>query len=221
MKKVLVSASLMCADMMNMGKSLAELEAVGTDYLHIDVMDGSFVPNFALGTDFCRALKANSKLPLDVHLMINDPLYKFDKFPCEEGDVIAVHYESCVDVHRILCAIREKGAKAFLAINPATPIEIIRECMPVLDGALIMTVNPGFAGQKIFPGAFDKVERTRKLLDTADHEIILEVDGNVSFANIPRLTEAGADMIVVGSSSLFSKEGTMAENMAKMQSLYR
>ena len=218
--KKMIAPSMMCVDFMEIGKCVRELEHCGADYLHIDIMDGSFVPNYTLGTDFIRALKKNSTLPLDIHLMIDRPEQKLDWFAFGEGDYVPIHAESTPHLQRALTAIRVRGAKPMVALNPGTPITAIEELLDVIDGVLIMTVNPGFAGQKLVPSTLSKITRMRKFLD--DHgypDIEIEVDGNVSFENAKKMTEAGADIFVAGTSSIYAKGGDMFENAQKLRDI--
>lgn len=202
----------MCADALNLGSTLKEFEKNGIEYLHIDIMDGAFVPNFTLGTDYCKILKNATSIPLDIHLMIEKPEERLDWFPIGEEDMVSVHAESTRHLQKVLKAIKDKGAKAYVALNPATPLCFLEEVLPDIDGVLVMTVNPGFAGQKLVPQTLDKIRRVRKMLDEAgktDAEI--EVDGNVSFENAEKMSAAGANIFVAGTSSVFKKGLTLDE----------
>lgn len=207
MKSVL-SASIMCADPLSMRAELDLLAASEVKYFHCDVMDGHFVPNLMLSTETIRAVKrAYPQKPLDIHLMVEAPERMLDWFPFGEGDVVSIHYESTRHVHRALSMVREKGASAALALNPATPLECVREVLADIDMLLLMTVNPGFAAQKMVASALDKIKRARAMLDSLGFcEMPIEVDGNCSLANIPRMESAGASVFVAGSSSVFSAE---------------
>lgn len=208
----------MCADALNLGSTLKEFEKNGIEYLHIDIMDGAFVPNFTLGTDYCKILKNATSIPLDIHLMIEKPEERLDWFPIGEGDMVSVHAESTRHLQKILKAIKDKGAKAYVALNPATPLCFLEEVLPDIDGVLVMTVNPGFAGQKLVPQTLDKIRRVRKMLDEAgktDAEI--EVDGNVSFENAEKMSAAGANIFVAGTSSVFKKELSLEEGIKMLR----
>lgn len=209
----LLSASLMCADLTKLGDSVRELENAGIDYLHIDIMDGSFVPNITLGFDFVNAVKAITDIPLDVHMMVNEPSRFIDRMNLDEHDYLCVHYESDIHIHRTLASIRDKGIKTGLAVNPQTPLDSFRHLTDYIDMALIMTVSPGFAGQKLFSGAEKKVSEARKLLNEwgASH-IPIEVDGNISPENGMKLSRCGADIFVLGTSSLFIKGKDMKQS---------
>lgn len=211
--KKLLSASVMCADLMNMEKSIRDLEKAGIDYLHIDLMDGSFVPNITLGFDFVNAVKKLTDIPLDIHMMVNDPARFLDLMNLGKDDYLCIHYEGDIHAQRTLAKIREKGCKSGLAINPQTPVNCYEHLLDYMDMALVMTVSPGFAGQKIFAGAEDKVRKTRKFLDEAGFENIpIEVDGNISPENGAKLSRCGAEIFVLGTSSLFIKGKDMTDS---------
>ncbi|MBQ6804143.1 MAG: ribulose-phosphate 3-epimerase [Clostridia bacterium] len=205
--KAMLSASIMCADPLNMQKELDFLETQGIDYFHCDVMDGKFVPNLMLSTNIIRAVKERYRTPLDIHLMVEDPERVLRWLPFGEGDLVSIHYESTKHVDRALQLIGEKGATAALALNPATPLQCTEYVLDRIGMLLVMTVNPGFAAQKMVPCALRKIEDAKEFLMQRGHpEILVEVDGNCSLENIPKMQRAGADMLVVGSSSVFSKE---------------
>ena len=211
MKKKL-SASLMCADLLNLEDAIKELEKSGIDYLHIDIMDGAFVPNITLGFDLINSIKKVTGIPLDIHMMVNEPSLFIDRMELTEEDIVCVHYESEKHIHRTLEAIKRKGCKAGLAINPQTPVEVIEPLIEYIDMLLVMTVSPGFAGQKIFLGAGRKVEKARKFLDELGYsDIEIEVDGNISLENGKRMSDCGANIFVLGTSALFLKDKTLSD----------
>lgn len=213
-----IAPSVMCAPLFAMDACLAELENNGVDLLHIDIMDGTFVQNYTLGTDFVKQLKEKTKLPLDIHLMINDPERKLDWFVFGEGDYVSVHYEASQHLNKALGMIKARGAKAMVAINPATPICALESVLDDIDGVLIMTVNPGFAGQAMIESTLKKIRRLRQWMDDSGYSRIeIEVDGNVSFENAKRMSEAGADIFVAGSSSVFSKEAALPQNIVRLR----
>ena len=218
MLKNKLAPSMMCADPFKLSDTLADFEKSGIEYLHIDVMDGQFVPNFTLGTDYCKILKKNTDIPLDIHLMINDPENKLSWFDFGEGDYVSVHVESTKHLQRALSLIKSRGAKPMVAINPATPIEVLEYVLDDICGVLVMTVNPGFAGQKMIPATLDKIKRLREYLDARGYcDVEIEVDGNVSFANALLMKESGANIFVGGTSSFFSNDGSICENIARMR----
>ena len=209
---------MMCADIFSLGETLKTFEKNGISYLHIDIMDGEFVPNFTLGTDYCRLMKKATTIPLDIHLMINDPEKKLSWFDFGEGDMVSVHSESTKHPYLALQMIRERGAKAFLAINPGTAASVILPMLSVMDGVLVMTVNPGFAGQKLAESTLAKISEVRALAEAAGKtDLLIETDGNVSFENAIRMSRAGADIFVAGTSAVFRKDMTLEEGLAKLQ----
>ena len=202
-----ITPSMMCADISKIPETLAAFKAAGIAYLHMDVMDGEFVPNLQLGTDLIGQYRALSDIPLDIHLMINRPEDKLDWFHLQPGEYVSIHYESTHHVQRALARIRAAGAKPMLALNPATPLCVLEHVIDDCDAVLLMTVNPGFAGQALIPATLDKIAALRKWLeDTGRNHIEIEVDGNVSFENAAKMSRAGADIFVAGSSSVFVKE---------------
>lgn len=211
MKKYL-SASLMCADLTNLINSIKELEKVDIDYLHIDIMDGSFVPNITLGFDLINAIKKVTDIPLDIHMMVNEPSKFINRMNLSEKDILCVHYESEIHIHRVLEIIKSIGCKVGLALNPQTPVESIRHLTEYIDMLLVMTVSPGFAGQKMFLGAEKKVAEAKALLKEWNCEdMLIEVDGNVSLENGRKLCRSGADIFVLGTSALFLKDKSILQ----------
>lgn len=215
-----ISPSIMCVDFFVLDKCVREFEEQGIDLIHVDIMDGQFVPNFTLGTDFIKALKKRTNIPLDIHLMIERPENKLDWFAFGEGDYVAVHYESTPHLHKALAAIRGKGARPMVAINPATPISVLEEVLGDIDAVLVMTVDPGFAGQKLVPSTLKKIKHLREYLDANGYEHIeIEVDGNVSFENARLMNEAGANIFVGGTSSIFCKDMPFGAAIEKFKSI--
>ncbi len=208
----MASASLMCADPLNLESSIRELEKAGVDYLHIDIMDGAFVPNITLGFDLINAIKRITDIPLDIHMMVEEPGRFIEGMKLSKNDIVCVHYESERHIHRTLEMIKNKGCKAGLAINPQTPVECAEPLAEYIDMLLVMTVSPGFAGQKIFAGAQRKVEKARTLLNEWGLSgVPIEVDGNISLENGRKLSLKGADIFVLGTSSLFLKDKTLSD----------
>ncbi len=216
-----IAPSMMCADFLRLGDDVDALVRSGADYLHIDVMDGTFVQNYTLGTDYIRKLHAVCGLPLDIHLMISEPVRKIGWFEIKPGDLVSVHWEADAHIQRTVSAIRAAGGRPMAALNPATPIWVLEDILPDLDAVLLMTVNPGFAGQKLVPQTLDKITRLRRMLDEKGYpDVMIEVDGNVSFENAEKMRRAGADIFVAGSSSVFAKGGSIEENTAKLREAF-
>lgn len=204
MKKSEISASMMCSNLVDLVETLRIFEEEGVERLHIDMMDGDFVPNFGLGVDYIRSLRELTSIPFDLHLMIRNPEYKLNWIGIKESDIVSIHYESTFQVQRALDWLQPFGCKRFLAINPATPINSLEEVLDYIDGVNILMVNPGFAGQKMVPSTIRKVEKIRKLLMDNNHEdIIMEVDGNISPENGKKLRAYGASLFVGGTSAIF------------------
>ncbi|MCI8662767.1 MAG: ribulose-phosphate 3-epimerase [Hungatella sp.] len=202
-----ISASIMCADLMNMEYHLKELERCGCEYIHVDIMDGVFVPNYTLGTDFIRQLHQTTKIPLDLHLMVEAPEDKLDYFELFPEDVVSIHVESTRHLQKALSKIRKRGAKASAALNPATPVCYLDYLYDDLDMVLVMTVNPGFAGQKMIPSTLEKITQIKKrLTERGRRDVPVEADGNVSFENAVKMAKAGADIFVAGTSSIYRQE---------------
>lgn len=213
-----ISPSMMCADFLHLEKQLVEMQAQGIEYLHVDIMDGVFVPNYTLGVDFCRMLHEASPIPLDMHLMIAEPEAKLKWFPIREGDYVAVHYEAGYHIARSLQTIRDLGGKPMLALNPGTPTEVLRYLTDDLDGVLVMAVNPGFAGQKYIPATTEKIRDVRRLLNNAGRvNADIEVDGNVSISNARVMRAAGANIFVAGTSSVFQGDGRLGVHIEELR----
>lgn len=215
-----ISPSIMCADFFDLKNCIKEFEKNGIDLIHIDIMDGEFVPNYTLGTDFVKELKRITDIPLDIHLMVNKPEQKTEMFDFGKGDYVSVHFESTQNLQKTVSAIKERGAKAAVALNPATPLSFLECITDDIDAVLVMTVNPGFAGQKMIPSTLKKIKNLRNTLDKSGYENIeIEVDGNVSFENAKLMKEAGANIFVGGTSSVFSKEADMSANINKLKNI--
>ena len=199
-----ISASMMCSNLIDLQETIDIFERNNIERLHIDMMDGTFVPNFGLGVDYIRGLRELTKIPLDLHLMIKDPEYKLQWIGIKETDIVSIHYESSFQVQRVLDWLQPFGCKRFLAINPATPVNSLEEVLDYIDGINLLMVNPGFAGQKIVPSTMKKAEKVIQLLKNHDREdIIVEVDGNITPENAKKLRAIGASMFVAGTSAIF------------------
>ncbi|MBR2861370.1 MAG: ribulose-phosphate 3-epimerase [Clostridia bacterium] len=213
-----IAPSMMCTDILKLKETIEVFEKNDIDYLHIDVMDGKFVPNYCLGTDYCKRLKKASKIPLDIHLMISEPENKIHYFEFSQGDYVSVHSESTNHLQRTLNFIKAKGAKAMVAFNPATDIACLKYVGDIIDGVLIMTVNPGYAGQPLVESCIKKITEVREFLDKNGFKHVeIEVDGNVSFENAKRMKQAGANIFVAGNSSIFRSDLTIEEGIHKLR----
>ncbi len=197
MKKI--SPSILSADFTRLSEEIAEVEKAKADYIHIDVMDGHFVPNITVGPFIVEAVRRATTLPLDVHLMIERPENYISAFAEAGSDIITVHAEATPHLHRVVQAIKEQGVRAGVSVNPATPVQLIEPVIADVDLVLIMSVNPGFGGQAFIPSALDKIKQARKMLDKVRSRAELEVDGGIKVSNIQAASKAGADVFVAGS----------------------
>ena len=217
-----ISASMMCTDFIDMKKDIRAMENAGIEYLHFDIMDGSFVPNYALGVCMIEQVRRETNLPLDIHLMVERPELKTGYFPFREGDTVSVHAESTVHLQRLLQSLRREGIHPGVAMNPATPVEVLEYVLDVADFVLVMTVNPGFAGQVIVEETLRKIENVRSYLDERGYrDTVIQVDGNVSFENARKMKAAGAGNFVAGSAGLFRTDMTIPEAAKKLREAIR
>ena len=198
-RNILVSPSLLSADFSRLGEEVRAVQDAGADWLHLDVMDGHFVPNITIGPMIVAAVKKVARVPLDVHLMISDPDCYIEAFHEAGADVLTVHPEATHHLHRTLTRIRELGMKAGAALNPSTGLESVRYVLAQLDVIMLMTVNPGFGGQSFIPTMLPKVKALREMIDASGYQILVEVDGGVSPKTAPALASNGADVFVAGS----------------------
>lgn len=208
----LIAPSILSADFARLADEVAAVERAGADLLHVDVMDGHFVPNLTVGPPIVEALKKVTKLPLDVHLMITNADAFIREFAEAGADYLTVHVEACPHLHRTVQSIKERGVKAGVTLNPATPIALLQDILPDVDLVLIMSVNPGFGGQKFIPSALNKVAAARAMLDRIHSRALLEVDGGIKAENASQVVAAGATVLVAGS-AIFSQRdyaGTIA-----------
>jgi len=216
-RPVRVAPSVMCVDMGHIETAVRRLEGARADMLHLDVADGHFVPNLLLGLDVIRRLRAISDLPMDAHLMVANPEQYIEPLAKIGVEYVSVHAEACDHLDRVLTEIRRHGMKAGVALNPATPLHALQYVLERLDFVLLMTVNPGFAGQKLVAAAIRKIADCRRFLADCDPAIPIMVDGNVSFQHIPNMVAAGADILVAGTSSWFDAAGSLTENVRKTE----
>lgn len=209
-RDVLLAPSILAADFAQLGAQVQAAEAAGADWFQADVMDGMFVPNISFGALVINALRSQTKCLLDAHLMIMQPERYINEFVEAGAGQITVHAEACTHLHRVVQQIKASGVRAGVALNPATPLTAIEEILPDLNLVLIMSVNPGFGGQKFIMHSLDKLRRTRALLDATGSEALLQVDGGVGIANVRAIVEAGTTSIVAGSAIFGHKEGIEA-----------
>ncbi|SFB36848.1 ribulose-phosphate 3-epimerase [Algoriphagus aquimarinus] len=195
----LIAPSILAADFSNLQREVEMLNSSEADYIHVDIMDGVFVPNISFGIPVTEAIHRHAKKPLDVHLMIVNPDNYLEAFKNAGAAVISVHYEACTHLHRTLQAISNLGVKAGVAINPHTPVELLSEVIQDIDQVIIMSVNPGFGGQKFIENTYSKVSRLKDLILAKGTKTKIEIDGGVNLQNAPKLLAAGADVFVAGS----------------------
>lgn len=218
----MLSPSLMCADILNLQSEIEALDNLGVDYIHLDFMDGKFVPNITLDASLIKAVKSVLRnMKRDIHIMAFEPEKYFERMDIGKDDIVAVHYEACDNIEDVLAEIRSRGAQPFLAVSPDTKAEVINDYLDLIDGVLVMTVYPGFAGQPIVEGSFDKIAEVRQIIDNSGRNIILEVDGHVSWDLCKKMRECGADLFVAGSSSVYSKGIKIDEAVNKMMELIK
>jgi len=212
-----ICPSLMCADFTKLKEEITELEKAGADMFHIDIMDGKFVPNFALGLEDVKAIGRLATIPFDVHLMVEEPEIYIDKFSMYGCEIIFVHLEACKHISRTLLKINKRKIKVGLALNPGTPISLTEEVLGNVDYILIMAVNPGFAGQSFIESTVDKVRRLKDLVDKKGYDIKIAVDGCINEENVKKLSAAGAEYFIAGTAGLFNKNYTYVENVKRLK----
>ena len=214
--RVKIAPSILSADFARLGEQVVEAEAAGADYIHVDVMDGHYVPNISMGPPVVKALRRVTGLPLDVHLMIEAPERYLADFSAAGADNITVHVETCPHLHRTVQQIRELGSQAGVVLNPSTSVTTLEEILPYVDLVLIMTVNPGFGGQAFIEGMLPKIQRVRAMLDQLDSKAEIEVDGGIAVETAPLVVRAGANVLVAGSAIFDAPEG-IAEAIARIR----
>jgi ribulose-phosphate 3-epimerase len=216
-RKVEISASIMCIDWLDAGAQLKILQEEKIEYLHFDVIDGRFAPDFTMGSSIVNLIRENCPITSDYHLMVDEPNGLFDTFKINPGDIFTIHQECSRNLHRDLISLRNRGARVGVALSPGTPIEALEYVLEDVDVVLIMTVNPGFMGQKLVPQTLRKIERLRKNIHDMGLKAKISVDGNVNYENIPYMVEAGADILVGGSSGLFRRDMPLKEAVARLR----
>lgn len=219
MGKIKLSPSMMCADFLNIKEELDIFQQYGIDFLHIDVMDGHYVPNLTLGTDFCKSLQSYSSIPLDIHLMVENVDDYIEKFCQFNGSWVSFHPETTWHPVRTIEQIKSYNCKAGIAIDTGISIDQFKELYSLIDFVLIMTVTPGFAGQKLLPFCLDKIKQLKRFFTDNNINAEIEVDGNVSWENIPIMIENGATILVNGSSSIFDKKYNRKEAIERVRKL--
>jgi ribulose-phosphate 3-epimerase len=206
--KHLIAPSILSADFANLQSDIEMINQSEADWFHVDVMDGVFVPNISFGFPVITAIKHHAKKPLDVHLMIVDPDRYLQQFKDAGAAILTVHYEACTHLHRTVAAIHEVGMKAGVAINPHTPVSVLEDILPQIDLVCIMSVNPGFGGQKFIENTYQKITKLRTLANQLNTEVLIEIDGGVGHQNALALIKAGADVLVAGN-AVFGAQNPM------------
>lgn len=212
-----ISASVACADWLHLERDLGALEQAGVDWLHVDIMDGAFVPNFAMSMDVMRAIRQASALPMDVHLMIERPERYIERFVEAGAGLLVVHQEATAHLQRVLAQIKGLGIQAGVALNPATPLNTLEYVWEDIDLLLLMTVNPGFVGQRLVPATLRKIADAHAILQGRRLSAVIQVDGNVSFENAGAMVRAGASFLVGGTSSIFRRDRSIAQGVAELR----
>ena len=213
-----LAPSILAADFSNLGRDVKEIENAGVEYLHIDVMDGMYVPTISFGAPIVRSLRKVSSLVFDVHLMIEDPIRLIDEFVEAGADIITVHAEACIHLHRTITAIKEKGVKVGVSLNPSTPLNVLEYVLDELDMVLLMSVNPGYGGQSFLPLTIEKIKSLKEMIDKRNLKVDIEVDGGLSADNVHLVLDAGANVIVAGT-AVFKND--ISENVHQFKEVFK
>jgi ribulose-phosphate 3-epimerase len=213
---MLLAPSILAADLADLKTAVEQCKQGGADFIHVDVMDGHFVPNLTIGVPVVRALSAHSEVPLEVHLMVSNPERLLEDYLDAGARWLSVHWEAAVHLDRLIGQIQQRGAAAGVVLNPATPVEVLRDVLPIVDFVLLMSVNPGFAGQAFLPYVLDKARRLRRLIEEAQRDVTIAMDGGIGIDNIRQVVASGVELCVAGS-AVFASE----DPVATMQELRR
>ena len=215
-KNIELSASLMCANWLSLKEQILSLEENGIDYMHYDIADGIYAPDFTMGSSIINTVKENTKLPGHYHMMVEEPMRLFENFDLNKNEIFTIHQETSKNLHRDLINIKNK-AKVACAISPATPLEYLEYIIEELDNVLVLSVNPGFKSQKLIPQTIGKIEKLKNLIEKMGLDITITADGNINKSNVPDFIKAGASILVLGSSGLFRKDATIKESVEEIK----
>ena len=217
-KKIKFSASVMCFDWLNVREQLIEVEKLNMDYLHIDVIDGNFIPDFTMGSSIINSVRNGTKMPFYYHLMVDEPRRIFETLNIKKKDILAIHQEASKNLHSDLVEIRNIGAEVGIVLSPGTPLDSLEYVIEDADNIILMTVNPGYKGQSLVPQTLNKVEKLDKMLRDMNlrNQVSISVDGNVNPDTIPEMVKKGADNLILGSSGLFNKQFSISKNFERI-----